>query len=123
MASHRADSGDLSHDSGGASAHRSPVTPKATSQTTKPATISSVSGAARNGRQFYHMLSASSVGLELGLSVVFGVLFGRWLDGRLGTTPWLMLAFLVLGLVAGFRSVLRAVRRADRAAEAEARRG
>jgi ATP synthase protein I len=91
--------------------------------TQKPATASSVSGAARSGRQFYHALSASSVGLELGLSVVFGVLFGRWLDGRLGTTPWLMLVFLGLGVVAGFRSVLRAVRRADRAAEAEARDG
>ena len=30
---------------------------------------------------------------------------------------------IALGLAAGFRSVLRAVRRADRAAEAEARRG
>ena len=86
------------------------------------ATISSVSGAARNGRAFYQTLSASSVGLELGLAVVIGVLFGRWLDGELGTTPWLMVVFLVLGFVAGFRSVVRAVGRADRAAEAEARR-
>jgi ATP synthase protein I len=91
--------------------------------TQTPTTVSGASGAARSGRQFYHALSASSVGLELGLSVVFGVLIGRWLDGKLGTAPWLMLALLVLGLVAGFRSVLRAVRRADRAAEAEARHG
>src|SRR5262245_5202588 len=111
-----ADSGDLSHDSGTSSPHRSAVT-------RAPATMSSVSGAARNGRRFYQTLSASSVGLELGLSVVFGVLFGRWLDGKLGTTPWLMIAFLALGLVAGFRSVLRAVRRLDRAAEAEDRHG
>jgi len=111
-----ADSGDLSHDSGTSSAHRSAVT-------RAPATMSSVSGAARSGRRFYHTLSASSVGLELGLSVVLGVLFGRWLDGKLGTTPWLMIAFLALGLFAGFRSVLRAVRRLDRAAEAEDRHG
>lgn len=116
MPSHPADSGDLSHNSGPAEVHRTAVTRTA-------ATISSVSGAARNGRMFYQTLSASSVGLELGLSVVFGVLFGRWLDGKLGSTPWLMLAFLLLGAVAGFRSVVRAVRRADRAAEAEARRG
>ena len=113
-----ADSGDLSHDSGTASAHRSSVKPA-------PTTSSVVldGGAARNGRRFYQTLSASSVGLELGLAVVFGVLFGRWLDGKLGTEPWLMIVFLALGLVAGFRSVLRAVRRLDRAAEAEARRG
>ena len=109
-------SGDLSQNSGATSTHRSAVT-------RKPATLSSVSGAAHNGRQFYQTLSASSLGLELGLSVVVGILFGRWLDGRLGTTPWLMLAFLGIGLAAGFRGVLRAVRRADRAAEAEARDG
>src|SRR5262245_43830344 len=98
MASPPTDSGDLSHNSSdpeGASAHRTAVTPKAT-----PATVSSVSGAARNGRQFYQMLSVSSIGLELGLSVVFGVLFGRWLDGKLGTAPWMMVLFLGFGLVA-----------------------
>jgi len=117
-----ADSGDLSHDSGASSSHRSSVT---VSPHPGPATatVSSVSGAARNGRRFYQTLSASSVGLELGLSVVFGVLFGRWLDGKLGTEPWLMIVFLALGLVAGFRSVLRAVHRLDRAAEEEERRG
>jgi F0F1-type ATP synthase assembly protein I len=52
-----------------------------------------------------------------------GFFGGRWLDGKLGTTPWLMIAFLALGLFAGFRSVLRAVRRLDRAAEAEDRHG
>jgi F0F1-type ATP synthase assembly protein I len=116
MPAHPADSGDLSHDSVSTAGHRSTVT-------RAPATISSVSGAARNGRMFYQTLSASSVGLELGLSVVFAVLFGRWLDGKLGTPPWMMLLFLALGFAAGFRSVLRAVQRADRAAEEEARRG
>jgi ATP synthase protein I len=113
MPSPASHSGDLPQDSGADPVHRSPVTRNA-------ATLSSVSGAARKGRLFYHTLSASSVGLELGLSVVVGILFGRWLDGRFGTAPWLMLAFFALGLVAGFRSVMRAVRRADRVAAAEA---
>ena len=115
--------GDLSQDSSIASMHRSGVTRPAQPPAPAPATARSVEHAARTARQFYHTLSASSVGLELGLSVVFGVLFGRWLDGRFGTTPWLMLVFFALGLVAGFRSVLRAVARADRAAAAEERRG
>lgn len=134
MPSDHTHSGDLSQNSGGASAHHNPVqapVPTERHDTLEPAvrapqapaTLSRVSGAARSGRQFYHALSASSVGLELGLSVVVGVLIGRWLDGRFGTEPWLMLVLLVLGLVAGFRGVLRAVRRADRAAEAEARHG
>lgn len=42
-----------------------------------------------------------------------------WLDGKLGTTPWLMLLWLCFGLAAGFRGVLRAVRRSDRAADLE----
>ncbi|HUJ57930.1 MAG TPA: AtpZ/AtpI family protein [Kofleriaceae bacterium] len=85
-----------------------------------------VDPAARRAKRAYNALSASTVGLELGVAVVISVLLGIWLDRKLGTAPWLMLGMLVLGLVAGFRSVLRAVRRAERAAEQEeqeARRG
>jgi ATP synthase protein I len=64
----------------------------------------------------YDGLSASSAGLELGISVALGALFGGWLDGKLGTSPWMMLVFLLVGVVAGFRGLLRAVARADKAA-------
>jgi ATP synthase protein I len=65
----------------------------------------------------YSALNASSVGLELGISVLVGLLIGMFLDRELGTTPWLMLLWLGFGFAAGFRGVLRAVRRADREAE------
>jgi len=71
--------------------------------------------AARSSKRMYEGLSSSSVGLELGIAVIVALLFGMWLDRRLGTQPWLMLVFLCLGLVAGFRNVLRAVARAERA--------
>jgi ATP synthase protein I len=77
--------------------------------------------AARAGKSAFDSLSASSVGLELGLSVVIGLLVGYYLDKEAGTGPWLMLLFLGFGLVAGFRGVLKAVKRAERAAEADAR--
>jgi len=77
--------------------------------------------AARASKDAFQSLSASSVGLELGLSVIIGLLIGYYLDKAAGTGPWLMLLFLVFGLVAGFRGVLRAVKRAERAAEADAR--
>ena len=80
----------------------------------------SAAPAARDGRRAFDYLSHSSVGLELGISVVIGVLFGYWLDRKLGTEPWMMLLFLGFGLVAGMRGVLRAVRRADRAAARDA---
>lgn len=75
--------------------------------------------AARKSRRAFDALSASSVGLEMGLSVIIGLLLGYWLDRELGTSPWMMLLFLCFGLVAGFRGVLRAVGRAERAATAE----
>ena len=74
---------------------------------------------AKKSREGYHALNSSSVGLELGLSVAIGLLFGWWLDQHLGTQPWLMLLWLVLGLVAGFRGIFRAIKRADRAAARE----
>ena len=36
---------------------------------------------------------------------------GHWLDRRLGTAPWLLLAGLVIGMAAGFVSFLRVVLR------------
>jgi len=101
-------SGEMSQGSGMAKLHRKPVN-------------EALDPAARRAKRAYNALSASSVGLELGIAVVIGLLFGMWLDRELGTQPWLMLVFLVLGLVAGFRNVLRAVARAERAAEDEAK--
>ena len=75
--------------------------------------------AARQSRRMYEGLSASAAGLELGISVAVGALFGAWLDGKLGTAPWLLIVFLILGVIAGFRGVLRAVARAERADRAE----
>ena len=77
---------------------------------------SPIDPAARSSRRLYEGLSASSAGLELGIAVMLGALFGHWLDGKLGTAPWMLLVFLIIGLVAGFRGVLRAVARADKAA-------
>ena len=78
-----------------------------------------IAPAARSAKRRYNALSASSVGLELGIAVIVGLLGGMWLDNKLGTSPWLMLLFLVFGLVAGFRNVLRAVERAEKAAAIE----
>ncbi|MFN0247884.1 MAG: AtpZ/AtpI family protein [Kofleriaceae bacterium] len=80
----------------------------------------SAAPAAQTGGRAYDYLSNTSVGLELGISVIIGVLFGYWLDRQIGTEPWMMLLFLVLGFVAGMRGVLRAVKRSDRKAARDA---
>lgn len=71
---------------------------------------------AANTRSYYRGLSATSVGLEFSIAVIFGILLGMWLDGKAGTTPWLMIAGLVLGFSTGMRAVWRHVAAADRAA-------
>ncbi|MBK9032088.1 MAG: AtpZ/AtpI family protein [Myxococcales bacterium] len=97
--------------------------------TTTPTTQASTAGVRRAApyaaktRDYYRSLSASSVGIELSVSVLIGMFFGRWLDGRIGTSPWMMILFLCLGFTAGMRAIYRFVRQADRdadRAEAEA---
>jgi ATP synthase protein I len=51
---------------------------------------------------------ALRIGVELVAALIIGVAIGYFLDRWLGTTPWLMLLFFVLGAVAGFFGVYRA---------------
>ena len=53
----------------------------------------------------------STMGLELGLSVVVGFLIGSWMDEWLDTTPWFLLVFGLCGIIAGYRSIFRLVKR------------
>ena len=96
------DSGDMSQDSAEGRAHRSAVDP-----------------AARKGKTLYHGLQSSSVGLEMGLSVLIGVVIGVALDNVFDTSPVFMLVWIGFGLVAGFRGVLRAVAKEDKRAARE----
>jgi len=108
-------SGEMSQDSERGPVHPSGVQADAPPPVTPAPLAPAIDPAARASRRMYEGLSASSVGLELGVAVVVALLFGMWLDSRLGTEPWLMLVFLCFGLVAGFRNVLRAVARAEKA--------
>ena len=59
----------------------------------------------QNGRRAFALYAAAGfqfVGAVGGLSVL-----GWWFDGRLGTTPWLAVAGLVLGSVGGFWNLWR----------------
>ena len=52
---------------------------------------------------------ASSAGLTLVISTMIGYAAGNWLDEKLHTTPWLMLALTLIGTAAGFIEVFRIV--------------
>ncbi len=58
---------------------------------------------------------------EIAVATVVGFGLGWFLDRQLGTGPWLAILFLMLGVAAGFRNLLRAVEQETRAVEAEGR--
>lgn len=51
---------------------------------------------------------AMRLGVEMVSALVVGVAIGYFLDRWLGTKPWLMLLFFLLGSAAGFLGVYRA---------------
>lgn len=53
---------------------------------------------------------ASALGWELAILYTFFMGGGFYLDRRLGTAPWLLIAGVVLGSVAAIRSLVRATK-------------
>lgn len=62
-----------------------------------------------------------TLGLEIVLSVLFGLFVGNWADGRWGTDPWLTLLGMAFGMAAGVRAVQRALKLMKREALREER--
>lgn len=55
-----------------------------------------------------------SIGLLILLSTLIGLGIGYWLDKKLGTAPWLIFVFTVLGLMAGLYEAIRILIRSTR---------
>jgi ATP synthase protein I len=62
---------------------------------------------------FRKLAELSSIGLMLPSSIIVGLFFGYVLDRWLGTGPWLLLVFTVLGVVSGLLSLFRALKKYD----------
>jgi ATP synthase protein I len=60
---------------------------------------------------FRRLAELSSLGLILPSSIAVGLFLGYFLDRWLGTAPWLLLAFTVLGIVSGLLSLFRALKK------------
>jgi len=56
----------------------------------------------------------SSLGLQIALSIFIGLFLGIYLDRWLGTTPWLTLAGLGAGIIAGYRNIGLAIKKSRR---------
>ncbi len=64
----------------------------------------------------------SGMGIELAASVVGMTLVGWLLDRLLGTTPWLIVSFAVLGIVGGTYNFIKSAVRENRSSQARWRR-
>jgi ATP synthase protein I len=63
-------------------------------------------------RKFIRMIGVlSTVGITLVAATVIGFYAGYALDRFFGTSPWLMLVFLVLGIAAGFKNLFDQVKK------------
>lgn len=51
----------------------------------------------------------AGVGIQLGLTLTLAALLGRWLDARLGTSPWLLIVLVFVGAAAALYSIYRRV--------------
>lgn len=66
---------------------------------------------ASNGPRDLSALRFLWVGWVLVLCIVIGYFLGSWLDRRLGTGPWMVVAGVFLGTAAGFAELFRSVSR------------
>ena len=66
----------------------------------------------KDRRQLKALAYYSSLGLSVALSIVIGLGIGVYLDRNVfGTSPWLTLIFLGLGIAAAFRNIGHALKK------------
>ena len=51
----------------------------------------------------------AGVGLQLGATIALSAWLGHWLDGKLGTLPWLTILMVFFGAGVAFYSIYRRV--------------
>jgi ATP synthase protein I len=53
----------------------------------------------------------ASLGMQVAFSIFIGLFLGLYADRRMGTTPWLTLIGLGMGIVAGYRNIGLAIKK------------
>lgn len=56
----------------------------------------------------------AGVGLQMGATLGLSAWLGWWLDGRLGSSPWLTIVMVFVGASAAFYSIYRKVMRTSK---------
>jgi len=65
----------------------------------------------RSRINYKKLAELSSLGLMLPSSIAVGLLIGYQLDKFLGTRPWLLVVFFLLGTASGFLSLIRGLKK------------
>jgi len=73
-------------------------------------------------RQAGTWANLSIVGIQFPVAIAIGFFWGKWLDGHLGTWPWLTAVFSFFGIVAGFINLFRITAQAERMERREGER-
>jgi ATP synthase protein I len=60
-----------------------------------------------------------AAGIEMAVSIVIGYFGGKYLDGKFGTTPWMMWVGFAAGVGAAVKAVVRVVRMYQRTIKQE----
>jgi ATP synthase protein I len=60
------------------------------------------------------LISYSSLGLEMGLSVAIGIGIGYFLDAYFKTSPYLTIIFMFFGIAAAFKTIFLLLRKIER---------
>lgn len=72
----------------------------------------------RNQKEDHHSMAQTAwrmvIELVAGLGIGFGIGYG--LDWLFGTTPWLMVVFVILGFIAGVKTMIRSANEIQRTA-------
>jgi len=64
---------------------------------------------------FYKQIGRmSAIGLEMGLCVAIGLAMGYFIDRYFQTKPWFTVIFLILGIVAAFRTLFSLAKEIDK---------
>lgn len=59
----------------------------------------------RNSETFRALANFSQIGITMAASVFIGVFLGKYLDSLLGTPPWFLLIFSLLGVGAAIKNL------------------
>ena len=63
--------------------------------------------------------SMMHIGITIASCIIVGVFLGRFLDRVIGTSPWLLILFSLLGVAAAFKSIFSTLMAKDRTKKQE----